>query len=89
MTTNEFENDNDEPIHHFEGKELLNSCPSEPPFAQSGNPSSPITHSPHATISPPEMQDDLKQENSREPLILNININLIVESSVVNFNHLK
>ena len=81
--------DNDEPIHHFEGKDLLYSCPSELTFAQSGKPSSPITHSPHATISPPGMQDDLKQENSREPLILNININLIVESSVVNFNHLK
>ena len=47
--------DNDEPIHHFEGKDLLHSCPSEPPSAHSGNPSSPITHSPHATISPPDI----------------------------------
>ena len=45
--------DNDEPIHHFEGKDLLHSCPSELTFAQSGASSSPIKHSPKATISPP------------------------------------
>ena len=47
--------DNDEPIHHFEGKDLLYSCPSEPPSAQPGSSSSPNTHSPHATISPPDI----------------------------------
>ena len=45
--------DNDEPIHHFEGKDPLDACPSVPPFAPLGASSSPNTHSPHATISPP------------------------------------
>ena len=54
--------DNDEPIHHFEGKDLLHSCPSEPPSAPSGASSSPITHSPHATISPPGMHIVLEQQ---------------------------
>lgn len=85
---NEF-SDNDEPIHHSEGKDLLCSCPSKLTFAQTGASTSPINISPPIAISPPGMQDVLKQDNSREPLILNININLIVESSVVNFNHLK
>ena len=47
--------DNDEPIHHFEGKDLLYPCPSVPPSAQKNNSSSPITHSPQATISPPDI----------------------------------
>ena len=54
--------DNDEPIHHFEGKDLLHSCPSEPPSAPSGASSSPNTHSPHATISPPGMHIVLEQQ---------------------------
>lgn len=53
--------DNDEPIHHFEGKDLLHSCPSEPPSAPSGA-SSPNTQSPHATISPPGMHIVLEQQ---------------------------
>ena len=53
--------DNDEPIHHFEGKDLLHSCPSEPPSARMGNSSSPIKHSPQATISPPGVQLVLEQ----------------------------
>lgn len=81
--------DNDGPIHHFEGKNLLRSCPSVLTFAQSGISSPLITISPPVAISPPETQNVLEQDNSREPLILNININLIVESSVVNFYHLK
>ena len=79
----------DDPNHHRMGKDLLHSCPSVPTIALAGDSTSPIKQSPHATISPPEMQFDLEQDNSREPLILNININLIVENSVVNFNHLK
>ena len=47
--------DNDEPIHHFEGKDLLYPCPSVPPSAQKNNSSSPITHSPQASISPPDI----------------------------------
>ncbi len=81
--------ENDEPIHHFEGKTILRSCPSELTSALSGESSPLITISPPVTVSPPETQNVLEQDNSREPLILNININLIVESSVVNFNHLK
>ena len=54
--------DNDEPIHHFEGKDLLHSCPSEPPTAQSGNSSSPINISPQITISPPGMNLVLEQQ---------------------------
>ena len=54
--------DNDEPIHHSLGKDLLHSCPSVPTIALAGASTSPITQSPHATISPPGMQDDLKQE---------------------------
>ena len=54
--------DNDEPIHHFEGKDLLHSCPSEPPSAPSGASSSPINISPSITISPPEMHIVLEQQ---------------------------
>ena len=54
--------DNDEPIHHFEGKDLLHSCPSSLTFAQSGASSSPIIISPLATISPPGMTLVLEQQ---------------------------
>ena len=51
--------DNDEPIHHSEGKDLLCSCPSKLTFAQSGTSSSPINISPPLTISPPDMMNVL------------------------------
>ena len=54
--------DNDEPIHHFEGKDLLHSCPSSLTFAQSGASSSPINNSPSITISPPGMHIVLEQQ---------------------------
>ena len=54
--------ENDEPIHHSLGKDFLYSCPSKTPFARTGKPSSPITHSPHATISPPGMHIVLEQQ---------------------------
>ena len=58
---NEF-SDNDEPIHHSEGKDLLYSCPSEPPIASPDNtPKSPIFISPPLTISPPDMMNVLEQ----------------------------
>ena len=79
--------DNDEPIHHFEGKTILRSCPSVLTSAQSGESSPLITISPPVTISPPDLQQDLEQDISRIQLILNISINLIVEDSVVNFYH--
>ena len=53
MKTEDF--DNDEPIHHFEGKDLLHSCPSKSPFAQTGNSSPIITISPPVAISPPDI----------------------------------
>ena len=81
--------ENDEEIHHSLGKTILRSCPSVLTTAQSGDSFPLITISPPVTISPPETQNVLEQDNSRESLILNININLIVEISVVNFNHLK
>ena len=54
--------DNDEPIHHFEGKDLLCSCPSSLTFAHLGHLSSPINISPSITISPPEMHIVLEQQ---------------------------
>ena len=53
MKTEDF--DNDEPIHHFEGKDLMHSCPCKLTFAQMGEPSSPITISPPVAISPPDI----------------------------------
>ena len=53
MKTEDF--DNDEPIHHFEGKDLLHSCPSKSPFAQTGNSSPIITISPPVAIPPPDI----------------------------------
>ena len=54
--------DNDEPIHHFEGKDLMHSCPSELTFAHLGHLSSPINISPSITISPPGMTLVLEQQ---------------------------
>ncbi len=79
----------DEEIHHSAGKDLLYSCPSELTFAQSGASSSPINISPLATISPPGIKLLMEQDNSRKQIILNININLTFENSVVNINHHK
>ena len=47
--------ENDEPIHHSEGKNLLRSCPSVLTSAQSGESSPLITISPPVTISPPDI----------------------------------
>ncbi len=79
--------ENDEPIHHSEGKTILRSCPSVLTFAQSGISSPLITISPPVTISPPDLQYIVEQDISRKQLILNISINLIVEDSVVNLYH--
>ena len=90
--------DNDEPIHHFEGKDLLHSCPSEPPSAQSGASSSPIIISPLATISPPGMTLVLEQqklEQGKQPcrvqynlIIVNYGGNLTIEGTMVNIKQL-
>ena len=53
--------ENDEPIHHSLGKDLLYSCPSVLTFAQSGA-STPINISPSITISPPGMHIVLEQQ---------------------------
>ena len=85
--------DNDEPIHHFEGKDLLYSCPSELTFARSGTSSSPINISPLATISPPGMTLVLNQqmlEQGEQPCRVQYNLiivnygDLTIEGTMVN-----
>ena len=90
--------DNDEPIHHFEGKDLLHSCPSEPPSAQSGASSFPINISPLATISPPGMHIVLEQQMLEQGeqscgvqynlIIVNLGGNLSIEGTMVNIKQL-
>ena len=90
--------DNDEPIHHFEGKDLLHSCPSVLTFAQTGASSSPINISPQITISPPGMHIVLKQqklEQGKQPcrvqynlIIVNYGGNLTIEGTMVNIKQL-
>ena len=85
--------DNDEPIHHFEGKDLLHSCPSSLTFALSGASSSPINISPLATISPPGMTLVLEQQKLEQGeqscrvqynfIIVNYG-DLTIESAMVN-----
>ena len=85
--------DNDEPIHHFEGKDLLHSCPSTLTFALSGASSSPINISPLATISPPGMTLVLNQqmlEQGEQPCRVQYNLiivnygDLAIEGTMVN-----
>ena len=85
--------DNDEPIHHFEGKDLLHSCPSKSPFAQTGNSSPIINISPLATISPPGMTLVLEQqmlEQGKQPYRVQYNLiivnygDLTIEGTMVN-----
>ena len=90
--------DNDEEIHHFEGKDLLYSCPSELTFAQTGASSSPINISPLATISPPGMTLVLEQQKldqDEQPcrvqynlIIVNLGGNLTIEGTMVNIKQL-
>ena len=96
MKTENF--DDDEPIHHFEGKDLLYSCPSVLTFAQSAASSSPIIISPLATISPPGMTLVLEQqklEQGEQPcrvqynlIIVNYGGNLSIEGTMVNIKQL-
>ena len=90
--------DNDEPIHHFEGKDYVYPCPSELTFAFSGASSSPINISPLATISPPGMTLALEQqklEHGEQPcrvqynlIIVNLGGNLTIEGTMVNIKQL-
>ena len=90
--------DNDEPIHHFEGKDLLCSCPSSLTIAQTGASSSPITISPLITISPPGMHIVLEQQKldqGEQPCRVQYNIfivnhggNLTIEGTMVNIKQL-
>ena len=92
MKTEDF--DNDEPIHHFEGKDLLYSCPSELTFALLGASSSPIKITPQITISPPGMHLVLEQqmlEQGKQPyrvqyslIIVNNGGDLTIEGAMVN-----
>ena len=96
MKTEDF--DNDEEIHHFEGKDLLYSCPSELTFAQSGASSSPINISPLATISPPGMHMVLEQQMLEQGkqscrvqynlIIVNYGGDLTIEGTMVNIKQL-
>ena len=85
--------DNDEEIHHFEGKDLLYSCPSSLTFALSGASSSPINISPSITISPPGMTLVLEQqmlEQGEQPCRVQYNLiivnygDLTIEGAMVN-----
>ena len=86
--------ENDEPIHHSAGKDLLYPCPSELTFAHSGASSSPINISPLATISPPGMTLVLNQqmlEQGEQPyrvqynlIIVNHGGDLTIEGAMVN-----
>ena len=90
--------ENDEPIHHSLGKDLLYSCPSVLTFAQTGASSSPINISPQITISPPGMHIVLKQqklEQGEQPyrvqyslIIVNYGGNLTIEGTMVNIKQL-
>ena len=96
MKTEDF--DNDEEIHHFEGKDFLYSCPSELTFAQTGASSSPINISPLATISPPGMHMVLEQQMLEQGkqscrvqynlIIVNYGGNLTIEGMMVNIKQL-
>ena len=96
MKTEDF--DNDEEIHHFEGKDLLYSCPSVLTFAQSGASSSPINISPLATISPPGMHMVLEQQKLEQGkqscrvqynlIIVNYGGDLTIEGAMVNIKQL-
>ena len=85
--------DNDEPIHHSEGKDLMCSCPSKLTFASSGTPSSPIKQSPHATISPPDIhshKDRFQKFHKIKELLRGISIFKIhkgtIHQTMVNYN---
>ena len=91
----------DDPNHHRMGKDLLHSCPSEPPSAQSGNSSSPITQSPQATISPPVKQSlhkllgflkwlsIFRPSKHTSPSIVNLNYYFIENRTIENNNNLS
>lgn len=86
--------DNDEPIHHSEGKDYNYSCPSSLTFAQSGASSSPINISPPISISPPGMTLVLEQQKLERGkqscrvqyniIIVNHGGNLTIEGAMVN-----
>lgn len=90
--------ENDEPIHHSLGKDLLYSCPSVLTFAQSGASSSPINISPLATISPPGMHMVLEQQMLEQGkqscrvqynlIIVNYGGDLTIEGAMVNIKQL-
>ena len=86
--------ENDEPIHHSEGKDFLYSCPSVLTFAQSGASSSPFNISPPISISPPGMHLVLEQQKLEQGeqhcrvqyniIIVNHGGNLTIEGAMVN-----
>ena len=85
--------DNDEPIHHSEGKTILCSCPSVPTSAQLGEPYPLISISPPIAISPPDLRHVLEQRMLEQDkqncsvqynlIIVNQGGNLFVEGVMV------
>ena len=57
--------DNDGPIHHFEGKTILRSCPSVLTSALSGESSSPISSSPPDSNFPGQHNEPKGQTQSK------------------------
>ena len=86
--------ENDEPIHHSEGKDYNYSCPSSLTIAQSGASTSPINISPPISISPPGMHLVLEQQKLEQGeqhcrvqyniIIVNHDGNLTIEGAMVN-----
>lgn len=62
--------ENDEPIHHFEGKNLLRSCPSKLTSALSGESSSPISSSPPDSNFPGQQNEPKGKTQSKVKRVL-------------------
>ena len=79
---------NDETFHRSVGNVCQNSCPESNThyYKETGSPPQ-ISDSPPIDISPHHLLEDLEQDKPSNQLLLNININLIVERSVVIINH--
>ena len=77
--------DNDEPIHHFEGKELLHSCPSKPPGSNlSGQHKEPKIKNQSKVKR--ILAKVFKRNNSKQQIsitVLNFNGNIVFEDSTL------
>ena len=77
--------DNDEPIHHFEGKDLMYSCPCEPPDSNfSGQHELPKGKNPSKVKR--FFAKVFKRNNSKQQIsitVLNFNGNIVFEDSTL------